>query len=92
LLLLKFFNGYFLIMKWFWLLLLVPVLSFSQNKTKPIIDSVDYYIQLANFNKKTNNYKFSLLSSQKALDYAKSKKDKKSQAVALFSLGQPILR
>ena len=74
-------------MKWFWLLLLVPTLSFSQNKTTPIIDSVDYYIQLANFNKKTNNYKFSLLSSQKALDYAKTKKDKKSQAIALFSLG-----
>ena len=51
------------------------------------VDSTAYYIQLANFNKKTNNYKSSLAFSQKAYNYAKLNNKIKGKAEALFSLG-----
>lgn len=74
-------------MRWFWLFLLFQTLGFGQPKANDKIDSTTYYIQLANFNKKTNNYKFSLAFSQKAFNYANSHKDIKGKAAALFSLG-----
>ena len=51
------------------------------------MDSVSYYIELSNFNIKTNNYKFSLDFAQKAIDYANAKKDVKSEAYANTMLG-----
>jgi signal transduction histidine kinase len=75
-------------MKFFWILLLIPSFIFShQKKTTEKLDSIGYYIQLANFNKKTNNYKFSLLYSQKAYNYAKRNTDIKGKALSQFSLG-----
>ncbi|TBX69956.1 response regulator [Flavobacterium silvisoli] len=74
-------------MKWFWLILLFQTLGFAQPKTTDKIDSTAYYIQLANFNKKTNNYKFSLAFIQKAFNYAKSHDDIKGKAESLFLLG-----
>ena len=73
-------------MRWFWLLLLFQTLSFGQKKTVGKIDSTSYYIQLANFNKKTNNYKFALSFSQKAFNYAKVHNNVRGKAFALFSL------
>lgn len=73
-------------MRWFWVLLLVQTLSFGQKKPVARVDSTSYYIQLANFNKKTNNYKFALAFSQKAFNYAKARRNIKGKARALFSL------
>lgn len=59
----------------------------DKKKTVTKVDSTAYYIQLANFNKKTNNYKSSLAFSQKAYNYARTIKNTKGKAEALFSLG-----
>ncbi|MGL2967546.1 ATP-binding protein [Flavobacterium sp. XGLA_31] len=74
-------------MKWMWLLLLFQSLCFGQKKTVSKVDSTSYYIELANFNKKTNNYKFSLAFSQKAYNYASAHQSTIGKAKALFSLG-----
>lgn len=59
----------------------------KQKKDAKGVDSVSYYIELSNFNIKTNNYKFSLAFAQKAIDYAESTKDIKAQAYAHYTLG-----
>ena len=75
-------------------LLLVFFIGFSslafaqkQSKNAKEPDSVAYYIELSNFNTKTNNYKFSLGFAQKAIDYAEKTKNVKEQAFANYSLG-----
>ena len=73
-------------MKWILIFMLIPIVFFGQKKSKKEIDSTGYYIQLANFNKKTNNYKSSLIFSQKAFNYAKQNNNFKGKANALFSL------
>jgi|SRR6218665_447951 len=50
-------------------------------------DSVNYYIELSNFNIKTDNYKFSLSFAQKAIDYAKKTKNVQAEANAYATLG-----
>ncbi len=64
-------------------------LSFAQKKEKKStkVDSVAYYIELSNFNIKTNNYKFSLNFAQKAIDYAHEAKNIKSEAYANSLIG-----
>ncbi|UPT71315.1 MAG: ATP-binding protein [Flavobacterium sp. JAD_PAG50586_2] len=57
------------------------------KKSTKEVDSTAYFIQLANFNKKTNNYKSSLAFSQKAYNFAKLNNDTKGKGDALFSLG-----
>ena len=74
-------------MKWIWIFIFVSTLSFGQKKLIKKIDSTSYYIQLANFNKKTNNYKSALAFSQKAYNYAKLNNNIKGKANALFFLG-----
>ena len=74
-------------MKFFWILLLLPSFIFSQLKSTEKIDSTNYYLQLAKYNKKVNNYKFSLLFNQKAFDYAKEKNDIKGKANSCFLFG-----
>lgn len=59
----------------------------KQSKTAAQVDSVAYYIELSNFNIKTNNYKFSLDFAQKAIDYAHAKKNVKDEAYANSMLG-----
>jgi signal transduction histidine kinase/BarA-like signal transduction histidine kinase len=59
----------------------------KQNKNAKEADSVDYYIELSNFNIKTNNYKFSLGFAQKAIDYAEKTKNVQRQAFANYMLG-----
>lgn len=74
-------------MKCFWILLLIPSFIFSQLKSVNKIDSTSYYIQLAKYNKKINNYKFSLLLNQKAFNYAEEKNDIKGKANSCFLFG-----
>ena len=74
-------------MRWIWIFLFIPFVLFGQKKSIKKIDSTGYYIQLANFNKKTNNYKASLAFSQKSYNYAKLHNNIKGKADALFSLG-----
>jgi tetratricopeptide (TPR) repeat protein len=65
-------------------------LLFAQKQKNSVskVDSVDYYLELSNFNIKTNNYKFSLVFAQKAIDYANTTKDIKAQANSYASLGR----
>ncbi len=70
----------------FLFIILTVTLSYSQKKTEKI-DSVSYYLELAEYNSKINNYKNSLDYTQKAIDYAKSKSDVKAEANASSSLG-----
>ena len=74
-------------MKWICIFIFISTMSFGQKKSVKKIDSTSYYIQLANFNKKTNNYKSSLAYSQMAYNYAKLNNDTKGKANALFFLG-----
>ena len=69
------------------LFILSATMSFSQKKSVEKTDSVSYYIQLATFSSKINNYKNSLDYTQKAIDYAHSKKNIKAEAKASAALG-----
>ncbi len=73
-------------MKWIWLFLCMPIVLFGQRKPIKKVDSTAYFIQLANFNKKADNYKSSLAFSQKAYNYAKATNNIKGKGDALFSL------
>lgn len=64
-------------------------LLYSQQKksVSAKIDSVDYYIQLANFNLKVNNYQNALESSQNAIEVSQKKGNKEQEANAYTFLG-----
>ncbi len=62
---------------------LVTTCAFSQ--TTPA-DSSQYYLELAQFNKRINNYRNSLDNTQKAIDYAKRTKNIAAEASASLSL------
>jgi signal transduction histidine kinase len=74
-------------MKWFWIFICLPIVLFGQKNSTKKIDSTTYYIQLANFNKKADNYKSSLALSQKAYNYAQANNNIKGKGEAMFSLG-----
>lgn len=74
-------------MKWIWILICLPFVLYGQKKSTRKIDSTGYYIQLANFNKKANNYKSSLAFSQKAYNFAKATNNIKGKGEAMFLLG-----
>jgi signal transduction histidine kinase/TolA-binding protein len=74
-------------MKWIWILICIPFVLYGQKKSTRKIDSTGYYIQLANFNKKANNYKSSLAFSQKANNFAKATNNIKGKGEAMFLLG-----
>ncbi|MEK8179608.1 ATP-binding protein [Flavobacterium buctense] len=75
-------------MRWLLFILLFQTLGFSQRKVAiSPADSTAYYIDLANFNKKINNYKSSLYFSQKAINYAQLKGNTQQKSDALYSLG-----
>lgn len=65
----------------------MPIVFFGQKKSTRKVDSTAYFIQLANFNKKTDNYKSALAFSQKAYNYAKTNNNIRGKGDALFSLG-----
>ncbi len=67
--------------------ILTFTLSYSQKKSEKI-DSVAYYIELAEYNSKINNYKNSLEYTQKAIDYASVKGDVKAEANASSAMGR----
>ncbi|SCY42677.1 Signal transduction histidine kinase [Flavobacterium caeni] len=67
--------------------LFLTSIALAQTTSKNEVDSVDYYIELSNFNMKTNNYKFSLTFAQRAIDYAKKAGDVAAQANAYATLG-----
>ncbi len=62
-------------------------LTFAQRNNAEKIDSVAYYIQLANFSAKINNFKNSLEYTQRAIDYAHDIKDVRAEANATAALG-----
>ncbi len=71
------------------LILLFLFTTFLYGQKKPVeeIDSVSYYIKLADFYKHKNNYKLSLENSNNALKFATNNKDALSKSLALTSLG-----
>lgn len=69
-------------------LLLVCSLAFSQNHPESkAIDTSAYYLELAQFNARINNYNNSQGYIRKAIDYAAKVKDVKAEASASLSLG-----
>lgn len=58
--------------------------GYSQKKP---VDSSGYYLELAQFNTRINNYRNSLDYTQKAIDYAKRNKDARAEASASLALG-----
>lgn len=79
-------------MRWLLFILLFQTLGFSQRKVAiSPADSTAYYIGLATFNKKINNYKSSLYFSQKAINYAQLKGNTQQKSDALYSLGTTYL-
>ena len=69
------------------LLLLFTTIVFGQKNAINKIDSVAYYIKLADFYKQKNNYKLSLSNANNALEFASKNKDTKNKALAYISLG-----
>lgn len=69
------------------LLLLFTTIVFGQKNAINKIDSVAYYIKLADFYKQKNNYKLSLSNANNALEFASKNKDAKNKALAYTSLG-----
>ncbi|RZJ67090.1 MAG: response regulator [Flavobacterium sp.] len=67
------------------LLLLLFCFASGYAQKKPV-DSSDYYIELAQFNSRINNYRNSLDYTQKAIDYARRNKDVKAEASASLAL------
>ena len=64
------------------------ILFAQRQKKSPVkVDSINYYIELSNFNIKTNNYKFSLVFAQKAIDYAINTKNTIEKARSYAVLG-----
>jgi len=68
------------------LLFLVFLLTACAYSQKKPVDSSDYYIELAQFNTRINNYRNSLDYTQKAIDYAKRTKNIESEASASLAL------
>jgi signal transduction histidine kinase/CheY-like chemotaxis protein len=52
-----------------------------------VLDSSSYFLELAQFNKKINNYRNSLDYTQKAIDFARRTKNIQAEASASLSLG-----
>ncbi|MCB0442749.1 MAG: tetratricopeptide repeat protein, partial [Flavobacterium sp.] len=79
-------------MKYFTLIILFLTLSVfsqtkpSQNKGEEL-DSTNYFIELANFHKKNNNYRSSQDYIQKAIEFAEAQKNYQAQADAYSFLG-----
>ncbi len=73
----------------FWLLivLLCSYAAIGQRNTVEKVDSVAYYIQLANFSAKINNFKNSLEYTQNAINYASEINDTRAEANATAALG-----
>ena len=61
--------------------------SYSQKNSVNQIDSVRYYIDLANFNTNADNYKNSLIFAQNAIDIAEKSSDDKAKANAFATMG-----
>lgn len=59
----------------------------SSSDDEEELDSTNYYIELANFHKKNNNYRSSQDYIQKAIEFAEEKKDYQAQADAYSFLG-----
>ncbi len=80
-------------MKYFaFITLFLTVTLYAQTKSstddeEQELDSTNYFIELANFHKKNNNYRSSQDYIQKAIEFAEEKKDYQAQADAYSFLG-----
>jgi signal transduction histidine kinase/Tfp pilus assembly protein PilF len=77
-------------MKYVVILFLFFAIAVNAQKTPNTtveLDSTNYYIELANFHKKNNNFRSSQDYIQKAIEFAEEKKDVQGQADAYSFLG-----
>ena len=74
-------------MKKILLFLFITAIVYGQKNTAKEVDSVFYYIKLADFYKGKNNYKSSLASSQSAIKFASKTNNPTNKALAYSSLG-----
>jgi signal transduction histidine kinase/CheY-like chemotaxis protein len=74
-------------MKKILIFLLVPFVLFGQKKTSKSIDSLSYYFEQIEYNKKANNYRNCLFYSKKAIDFSQKQNDDKALADGYYNLG-----
>ena len=66
---------------------LVPFVLIGQKKVSKSFDSLSYYFEQIDFNKKANNYRNCLYFSKKAIDFSQKKNDDKALADGYYNLG-----
>lgn len=74
-------------MKKILLFLLVSFVLFGQKKVSKSIDSLSYYFEQIEYNKKANNYRNCLFYSKKAIDFSQKQNDDKALADGYYNLG-----
>lgn len=74
-------------MRGIFIFLLATTITFGQKKTVEKIDSVAYYIKLADIFKQKNNYKLAIANSNLAYKYATANNNVLDKSIALTSLG-----
>lgn len=67
--------------------LLVPFALLAQKNVSKSFDSLGYYFQQIQYNKKANNYRNCLYYSKKAIDFSQKKNDEKALADSYYNLG-----
>lgn len=65
----------------------VPFVLFAQKKVSKSFDSLGYYFEQIQYNKKANNYQNCLYYSKKAIDFSHKKNDEKAMADSHYNLG-----
>lgn len=71
----------------FFFLCTVLVQAQNKNISNEVVDSTAYFIELANFHKKNNNYRSSMDNIQKAIDFADKKNKINAKADSYLFLG-----
>ncbi|MGV9002771.1 ATP-binding protein [Flavobacterium sp.] len=74
-------------MRGIFIFLLLTSIAFGQNKPVAEIDSVGYYIKLADIYKQKNNYKLAIATSNLAYKFATKNNDVLNKSISLTSLG-----
>ncbi|MEN9335110.1 MAG: Sensor histidine kinase RcsC [Bacteroidota bacterium] len=65
----------------------IPFVLTAQKNVSKSFDSLGYYFEQIQFNKKANNYRNCLYYSKKAIDFSQKKNDEKALADSYYNLG-----
>lgn len=67
--------------------LCVPFVLLAQKKVSKSFDSLGYYFEQIQYNKKANNYQNCFYYSKKAIDFSQKRNDEKAMADSHYNLG-----